>query len=106
MDSRLLGRVLRERRGALNMTQPDVAERAGVSLAYVYMLETGGIPQPELDALLRVAQAIDYVRLTALLEGVKAMGNGRPLSPSVEALAVADAVDQFLRELRASLGRS
>ena len=102
MDPRQLGRAIRDRRGALNMTQPDLADRAGVSLAYVYMLEVGGLSQPGLEPLRRVADALGYGRLVVLLDQVVSL-NGRngTLPASVKDLATADAVDQFLRELRA-----
>ena len=58
-DAVRLGRVIRERRGALDMTQPELAERAGVSPAYIYMLEVGGLLHPGLESLLQVARAID-----------------------------------------------
>ena len=44
-DGVRLGRIIRDRR-ALNMTQPELAERAGVSPAYIYMLEVGGSRTP------------------------------------------------------------
>src|SRR5262245_18717116 len=100
MDARQLGRAIRDRRGALNMTQPDLADRAGVSLAYVYMLEAGGLPQPGLDPLRRVAGALSFARLVALLDEVASQNGVAKLPPSVETLTVSDAVDQFLRELR------
>jgi transcriptional regulator with XRE-family HTH domain len=99
MDSRRLGRAIRQRRGALNLTQPDLAERAEVSLAYLYMLEVGGLPQPEPEPLARVAGALGYARLVTLLEEVCHLTHNGPVPPSVVALATAEAVDQFLREL-------
>jgi transcriptional regulator with XRE-family HTH domain len=103
MDLRWLGRVIRERRGALNMTQPELADRAGVSLAYVSMLEAGGLPEPGLDALTLVARALGLARLVSLLEEVgelRSQDGGVP--QSVLENAVADAVTQFLTEARAA----
>jgi transcriptional regulator with XRE-family HTH domain len=103
MDLRWLGRVLRERRGALNMTQPELADRAGVSLAYVTMLEAGGLPDPGLDPLTQVTRALGLTRLVALLEEVsdlRSQDGGVPRS--VLDNAVADAVTQFLTESRAA----
>src|SRR5438874_11631526 len=101
MDPRQLGRAIRDRRGGLNMTQPELADRAGVSLAYVHMLEAGGLPQPGLDPLRRVAGALGFSRLAALLDDIAGLNGVAKLPPSVENLAISDAVDQFLRELRA-----
>lgn len=100
MDARKLGLVVRHRRGALNMTQPELADRAGVSLAYVYMLEVGSLPEPGREPLRRVAGALAFARLVALLDEVVSLDGQAVLPPSVEALATAGAVDQFLRELR------
>jgi transcriptional regulator with XRE-family HTH domain len=96
-----LGRWIRNRRGALNMTQPELAERAGVSLAYVYMLEVGALPEPGLQSLLRVARAVDDTRLAELLEEVQATQAGGQVPPSVEAVATSTAIARFLREVRA-----
>jgi transcriptional regulator with XRE-family HTH domain len=100
MDVARLARAIRDRRGALEMTQPDLAERAGVSPAYVYMLEVGGLPRPGLEPLLRVARVLGHSRLIELLEGVKSLSSGSPLSESVEEVATAGAVNRFLRETR------
>jgi transcriptional regulator with XRE-family HTH domain len=99
MDTRRLGRALRQRRGELNLTQPDLAERAGVSLPYLYMLEVGGLPQPEPEPLARVAKALGYARLVGLLDDVCHLSANGPVPPSVVALATDVAVEQFLREL-------
>jgi transcriptional regulator with XRE-family HTH domain len=104
VDTRQLGSVIRDRRGALNHTQPDLAERAGVSVAYLYMLEVGGIPQPGLEPLLRVAAALRYGRLVTLLEDVRLLKTEGQLPPSVEDLATSKAVDQFLHELPGANG--
>jgi transcriptional regulator with XRE-family HTH domain len=100
-DAVRLGRVIRERRGALNMTQPELAERAGVSPAYIYMLEVGGLLHPGLESLLQVARAIDQTHLVELLEEVVATRAGAPLPSGVEEVATAEAVTRFLRETRA-----
>lgn len=99
MDLRRLGRVIRDRRGTLNMTQPEVAGHAGVSLAYLHMLEAGGLPDPGLDALAQVARALALSRLVALLDDVRALRSQDSVPKSVLDNATADAVAQFLREL-------
>ncbi len=82
------------------MTQPELADRAGVSLAYVYMLEAGGLPDPGLEPLQRVAGILGFARLVTLLNDVASLDGQGTLPASVEALATAGAVEQFLRELR------
>jgi hypothetical protein len=99
MDARRLGRAVRERRGTLNLTQPDLAERAEVSLPYLYMLEVGGLPELEPEPVKRVAHALGYARLVTLLDDVCALGANGEVPASVRALATGNAIDQFLREL-------
>jgi transcriptional regulator with XRE-family HTH domain len=99
MDVRRLGRAVRERRGALNLTQPDLAERAEVTLPYLYMLEVGGLPEVEPEPVKRVAHALGYVRLATLLDDVCKLGTNGQIPASVRALATGNAIDQFLREL-------
>ncbi len=48
-------KALREKRG---MTQTDLATRAGLSQAYVAMLEAGVKQNPSLDILNRLAKAL------------------------------------------------
>src|SRR6266542_242396 len=91
MDLRGLGRMIRDRRGTLNMTQPELADRAGVSLAYVHMLEAGGLPQPGLDSLLQVARTLDLARLVSLLDEVSALRTRDSVPQSVIDNATADA---------------
>ena len=58
-------RKLRERRG---FTQKALADRSGLSLMYVKLLETGARQSPSLEALQQIANALDatlVVRLTA-----------------------------------------
>jgi transcriptional regulator with XRE-family HTH domain len=57
-------RKLRKRRG---LTQQGLADKAGVSLMYVKLLETGARQSPSLDVLAQLARALDatlHVRLT------------------------------------------
>ena len=103
MDLRWLGRLIRDRRGELNMTQPELADRAGVSLAYVSMLETGGLPDPGVEALRQVARSLGLTRLVVLLDDVvdlRTHNGGVPRS--VQENALSDAVTRFLTEARAS----
>ena len=102
MDPHQFGRVIRDRRGHLNMTQPELADRAGVTLAYICMLEAGGVTQPGLAPLERLATVLGFHRLADLLGDVARVNGGATLPPSVEELAIGRAVDQFLRELHTS----
>ncbi|WP_454299593.1 helix-turn-helix domain-containing protein [Salana multivorans] len=54
-----LGAALRERRERLSLTQAQVAERAGVSRAFVTELERGRRPRAELMRVLAVIRALD-----------------------------------------------
>lgn len=53
-----LARIVRERRSALDLTQAEVAERAGVSRKWVYEFEAGK-STAALEQLLRVLDALD-----------------------------------------------
>jgi len=54
-----LGAALRERRRQAALTQAQVAERAGVSRAFVTDLERGRRPRAELHRVLAVIRALD-----------------------------------------------
>lgn len=54
-----LGAALRERRLQATLTQAEVAERAGVSRAFVTELERGRRPRAELNRVLAVIRALD-----------------------------------------------
>jgi len=41
------------------MSQPELAEKAGVSKGYIYMLEAGEMTNPSLDVLMKIAAALD-----------------------------------------------
>jgi transcriptional regulator with XRE-family HTH domain len=73
LEARDLGARLRLRRGTLNLTQPELATRAGVSLAYLGLLEADGLPALAQDArrgaaLRRVAIVLGDTRLVAWLD--------------------------------------
>ena len=97
MGARQLAHTLRARRHALHLTQPDLADRAGVSLSYVCMLERDGAVATEVAPLARVAQVLGYHHLVALLDEVSALDGTLP--PSVRRLATAEQVARFLRAL-------
>lgn len=59
IDIAELGRRLAKRRADLDLDQDEVAERAGVSRAYVSRLERGIVPQPKVTDLSAVADALN-----------------------------------------------
>lgn len=54
-----LGAALRERRERAGMTQGRLAERAGVSRAFIIDLERGRRPRAELGRVLSIMRALD-----------------------------------------------
>jgi len=54
-----LGEKIKQLRSQKQWTQPVLAEKAGVSKGYVYMLESGEMTNPSLDILLKIANALD-----------------------------------------------
>ncbi len=58
MPSQQIGRVVRRLRSAKGWTQRALAERAGVTDAYIAMLETGVRQNPSLRLLRRLAKAL------------------------------------------------
>ncbi len=64
------GRVLRRRRLAQSLTQEALAEHAGLSMNYVYLLEHGR-RSPSLDTVEAISAAL-HVRLSALCAEVEA----------------------------------
>lgn len=54
-----LGAALRERRERAGLTQGRLADRAGVSRAFVIDLERGRRPRAELNRVLSVMRALD-----------------------------------------------
>ncbi len=58
MSSRKLGPVLRRLREKKGLTMQQLADRAGVTDAYIAMLETGKRKNPSLATLRRIAKAL------------------------------------------------
>lgn len=58
-----LGAYLRQRRKELNITQDELAQKAGISQGYVSGLERGINKEPEPDIIGRLAIALDIRRL-------------------------------------------
>jgi len=57
-DPQGLGAAIREARDAAGWTQAELAERAGVSRAFVVGIERGGRPRAELSRVLAVVRAL------------------------------------------------
>lgn len=66
MEANHLGRLIRDRRKACNLTLAQLAERAGVSTSYVSQVERG-IANPTLASLKMLAAALDF-NVGSLLE--------------------------------------
>lgn len=54
-----LGAALRDRRESARLTQAQLAERAGVSRAFIIDIERGRRPRAELNRVLAVIRALD-----------------------------------------------
>jgi transcriptional regulator with XRE-family HTH domain len=52
-----LGRVIKERRKSLGITQPHLAELAGVNVNTLYKLERG-ISNPTIEVLVKIAEVL------------------------------------------------
>lgn len=53
----IIGKEIRERRKELGITQPELAELAGVNVNTVVRLERG-VTNPTLDVLVRIGEAL------------------------------------------------
>jgi transcriptional regulator with XRE-family HTH domain len=62
----IIGGRIAKRRAALRLEQTELAEKAGLSRAYISRLESGIVPNPKLLDLERVADALD-IPLSALM---------------------------------------
>ena len=58
LDARLIARRLADRRAELRLEQTEVAERAGLSRAYVSRLESGTVLNPKVFDLQRIANVL------------------------------------------------
>jgi transcriptional regulator with XRE-family HTH domain len=65
--SKSMGRMLRETREAKGLTQEQIAQKAGVTEAYISMLESGARKNPSLAMLKRLAKILG-VPLPELLQ--------------------------------------
>ena len=67
MGPRRLRTVLKEQRHKQQLTQAELAQRAGVNQSYIALLEKGDKENPSLVVLKRIAKALN-VPVTTLLE--------------------------------------
>ncbi len=72
-----LGRAIRERRGELGLSRPELARRAGLSYPYVAELETGR-KQGSPSTLHALASALDLETHELLARAERRPGSARP----------------------------
>lgn len=90
------------------MTLRDVADPAGVSIAYLSDLERGKLDNPTLDTLSSIARALDASlnELLALEGEDGATRRPRPRSPALLELAASasfnEAIDEHAKRMRAA----
>jgi transcriptional regulator with XRE-family HTH domain len=79
-----VGRRIRRRRRAIDMTQEEMADRAGIHRTQISMFEHGKV-MPRLDTLILLARALD-VSESQLLAGIDEAAverrRGRPIAPA------------------------
>lgn len=54
-----LAENIKRLRNVKQLSQPQLAEKAGISKGYIYMLETGEMKNPSIDKLLKIAEALN-----------------------------------------------
>lgn len=74
------------------MSQPALAEKAGVSKGYVYVLESGEMDNPSLDILMKIATALDSTIAELIDEPRVAAAESRPDIP--------EPLQRFIRQRR------
>ena len=93
--SRNAGRIARERRVQLGLTQREVAQRSGVSERTVYSFELGEKPGIHLSKMLAIYETLGLVLKVEVVDPPQLPGSEGPSSEQV----IAD----FLAEVRADL---
>lgn len=93
-----LGRVLYQTRISQNLTQSEVAERAGLKQAQVSRIESSANPPTpatlaKLSAALGVPQSLLYLRVEQIADAVEALASAHP--ERVTAQAIHGAVDFY-----------
>jgi len=54
-----IGRNIAKLRQAQNLTQKELAKRAGISVSYLSRIEEGNFPRPQAKTLSRIAYALN-----------------------------------------------
>jgi len=75
-DSVALGRLIRETRRALGLTQPDLALSAGVGVRFLVDIEKGK-PTAQIGKIMQVLAALGIEIRLLLAESIK-VSDGRP----------------------------
>lgn len=63
-----LGGLVRRRRSELRLTQTELAERAGISQAYLSSMERGLVRMPDVEIRRRLAEALRMTHVQLLLD--------------------------------------
>ncbi|HSZ58353.1 MAG TPA: helix-turn-helix transcriptional regulator [Tepidisphaeraceae bacterium] len=87
-----LAENIRRLRQQKQLSQPALADKAGVSKGYVYLLESKELTNPSLDILLKIANALDSTIAELIDEPRVAMTNAEPDIP--------ESLLQFIRQRR------
>jgi HTH-type transcriptional regulator/antitoxin HipB len=75
-----VGRLLRDRRRDLGMTQQELASRIAVGRRWVTLLENGH-PRAELSLVLRALHAVGLIADVQVADQLPRSGRDRPASP-------------------------
>lgn len=107
LDIRAIAQRLVDRRTTLRLEQTEVAERAGLSRAYVSRLESGTVLNPKLFDLARVAGVLD-LPLSSLVSPATAASREIRISECADVLSELDGeppeiVEDVLLMLRTSV---
>ena len=62
-----LGRLVRDKRQELGLTQMEMAERIGISQAYLSSMERGGVRMPDVEIRRRLADVLRMTHLELLM---------------------------------------
>ena len=81
--SRNAGRIARERRVQLGLTQREVAQRSGVSERTVYSFELGEKPGIHLSKMLAIYETLGLVLKVEVVDPPRLSGSGEPSSERV-----------------------
>lgn len=97
LDIRAIAQRVSDRRKELRLEQTEVAERAGLSRAYVSRLEAGTVPNPKVFDLQRVAKVLD-VTLVELIRQPPGTRTERYSAECTELMAQLEGVEPALAD--------